>query len=104
MNDLQARRLQRRLRTLQARLGKVGPFMRGTVVVIGTTRRKHPYLSLSHQGKTQLIYLGEERAKLARQLCRNYSRLTDLIEETTQVQMALLKANRLAKPPHLAKS
>ena len=51
-------KLNRRIKTLQSQLGKLGPVMRGSVVIIGT-RNKQPYFSLNKNKKTQLIYLGK---------------------------------------------
>ena len=66
--------------------------MRGSVVVIGT-RNKQPYFSLNKDNRTQLIYLGKKREDRARQYAANCKRLRELVEEMTQLNMALLKEN-----------
>ena len=43
--------------------------------------------------KTQLIYLEKKRQDRARQYSANYKRLREIVEEMTQLNMALLKEN-----------
>ncbi|MCG2660074.1 MAG: hypothetical protein L6437_07500, partial [Kiritimatiellae bacterium] len=69
---------QRQVRKLQKALGKLGPVMRGTVVVIGT-RNKQPYFSLNKDKRTRLIYLGRKRVALARQYSQNYKQLLAIV-------------------------
>ena len=88
------REMKRRIRTLNERLGKLGPFMRGTVVVIGT-RNKQPYISLNKDGKTRLIYLGKKRESQARRMSLAYKKLPGIIEEMTTLKMELLKNDAL---------
>ena len=84
--------MQRRVRKLQAELGKLGPVMRGSVVVIGT-RNKQPYFSLNKDKRTRLIYLGQKRVACARKYSKNYKRLLAIVEEMTILNMELLKRN-----------
>lgn len=84
---------RRRLKTLRNQLEELGPVMRGTVVVIGT-RNKQPYFSLNKDKRTQLIYLGKKREDRARQYSENYKRLREIVEEMTQLNMALLKEDQ----------
>lgn len=86
--------MKRRIRALQNKLEKLGPFMRGTVVVIGT-RNKQPYFSLNKDKKTRLIYLGQKREPQARRLSDAYKRLLEIIEEMTTLNMELLKNDAL---------
>jgi hypothetical protein len=81
---------KRRVRTLLKQMGQLGPFMRGTVVVIGT-RNKQPYFSLNKDKKTRLIYLGKNRELQARRMSAAYKKLLDIIEEMTILNMELLK-------------
>lgn len=82
--------MQRRVRELQETMGKLGPVMRGSVVVIGT-RNKQPYFSLNKDKRTRLIYLGQKRVARARQYSKNYKRLLAIVEEMTILNMELLK-------------
>ena len=66
--------------------------MRGSVVVIGTHNEK-PYFSLNKNNKTLLIYLGKKRKDRARPYSEDYKRLREIVEEMTQLNMALLKQN-----------
>jgi hypothetical protein len=84
--------LKRRVRSLQKRLGALGPVMRGSVVVIGT-RNKQPYFSLNKKGKTHLIYLGKKREAEAREYSENYKTLRAIVEEMTELNMLLLRRN-----------
>lgn len=88
------RDMKRRTRVLQKQLGKLGPFMRGTVVVIGT-RNKQPYFSLNKDKKTRLIYLGKKRELQARLMSDTYKKLLEIIEEMTTLNMELLKTDAL---------
>ncbi|MHC4541977.1 MAG: hypothetical protein ACYS74_19690 [Planctomycetota bacterium] len=90
MDAKERTRLKRRLKTLQRELSRLGPVMRGSVVVIGT-RNKQPYFSLNKDKKTQIIYLGKRRVDKAREYSDNYKRLQEIVEEMTQLNMMLLK-------------
>jgi hypothetical protein len=82
--------MERQVRNLQGELGRLGPVMRGSVVVIGT-RNKQPYFSLNKDKRTRLIYLGQKRVALARQYSKNYKRLLAIVEEMTILNMELIK-------------
>jgi len=90
MKSAQGRKTQAKVRALRRELGKLGPVMRGSVVVIGT-RNKQPYFSLNKDRKTRLIYLGRDREAKAREYSDNYRRLLAIVEEMTLLNMALLK-------------
>jgi len=92
MDPKELAKMKRRIKTLQSQLGKLGPVMRGSVVVIGT-RNKQPYFSLNKNKKTQLIYLGKMREDKAREYSQNYKNLLEIIEEMTLINMELLKKN-----------
>jgi len=92
MDTKELTKMKRRIKTLQSQLGKLGPVMRGSVVIIGT-RNKQPYFSLSKNKKTQLIYLGKKREDKAREYSQNYQKLLDMVEEMTIINMTLLKEN-----------
>jgi hypothetical protein len=82
--------MRRRVKTLQRQLAQIGPVMRGSVVVIGT-RYKRPYVSLTKNNKTRLVYLGKRREAQARQHSANYKKLREIVEEMTELNMMLLK-------------
>jgi hypothetical protein len=82
--------MQRQVRKLQDELGRLGPVMRGSVVVIGT-RNKQPYFSLNKDKRTRLIYLGKKRVALAQEYSKNYKRLLAIVEEMTILNMELIK-------------
>jgi len=90
MKKSELEKIKRRVRELQKELGKLGPVMRGSVVVIGT-RNKQPYFSLTKEGKTHLIYLGKNRVDKARDYLKNYKKLKKMVDEITQLNMILLK-------------
>jgi hypothetical protein len=50
---------------------------------------------VSAKGKTRLIYLGKQRATLARQYADHYKALAPLIDEMTLINMNLLRENAL---------
>jgi hypothetical protein len=82
--------MQRNVLKLQEELGRLGPVMRGSVVVIGT-RNKQPYFSLNKDKRTRLIYLGQKRVALAQQYSKNYKRMLAIVEEMTILNMELIK-------------
>ena len=92
MDKKEQAKMNRRVKTLQRQLGKLGPVMRGSVVIIGT-RNKQPYFSLNKNKKTRLIYLGKKRENKAREYSRNYKKLLEIVEEMTIINMTLLKEN-----------
>lgn len=94
MRKQQQAKTKRRVLALQKQMGDIGPFMRGTVVVIGT-RNKQPYFSLNKDKKTRLIYLGKKREAHACRLSASYKKLLTIIEEMTILNMELLKNDAL---------
>lgn len=90
MDKQEIAKMKRRVKTLQKQLGRLGPLMRGSVVVIGT-RNKQSYFSLNKDKKTHLIYLGKKREARAKEYSANYKQLLDIIEEMTILNMKLLK-------------
>jgi len=92
MEKSELAKMKRRVKTLQNQLGKLGPVMRGSVVIIGT-RNKQPYFSLNKNKKTRLIYLGKKRENKAREYSHNYKKLLEIVEEMTIINMTLLKEN-----------
>lgn len=81
---------RRQVRKLQEEMGKLGPVMRGSVVIIGT-RNKQPYFSLNKDKRTRLIYLGQKRVVCAQEYSKNYKRLLAIVEEMTILNMELIK-------------
>ena len=92
MDKKELAKWNRRIKSLQRQLGKLGPVMRGSVVIIGT-HNKQPYFSLNKNKKTQLIYLGKKREDKAREYSQNYKNLLEIVEEMTIINMTLLKEN-----------
>ena len=92
--EMNPQQTKRRVQTLHRQLGKLGPFMRGTVVVIGV-RNKQPYFSLNKDKKTRLIYLGKKREAQARRLSATYRQLLAIVEEMTVLNMDLLRQDAL---------
>jgi hypothetical protein len=82
--------LRRRVGELRKELCRLGPLMRGSLVVIGT-RNKQPYFSVNIKRKTHLLYLGRRREKKAKAYSQNYRRLQEIVEEMTVLNMRLLK-------------
>ena len=85
---------KRRLRILLTQTQKVGQMMRGSIVTNGKKHRQ-AYFSLNRDKQTHLIYLGERRAEIARDLLDNYKRMLEIIEEMTTINMVLLKNDAL---------
>jgi len=90
MKTTETGRMKRRVRQLQRAMSKLGPVMRGSVVVIGV-RNKQPYFSLNKENRTRLIYLGQKRVAVAREYSQNYKRLLAIVEKMTILNMELLK-------------
>ena len=93
MDGKERAKMRRRVKALQKELGRLGPVMRGSVVVIGT-RNKQPYFSLNKDKKTRIIYLGKKRVDKALEYSDNYKKLQEIVEEMTHLNMALLKRSR----------
>ena len=90
METKELKEIRRKIRNVRKEMSKIGPVMRGTVVVIGT-RNKQPYFSLNKDKKTKLIYLGRKREPMAREYSANYKRLLEIVDEMTLINMELLK-------------
>ena len=90
MVNQKLKKMKVRLKHLQKELRNIGPIMRGSVVYIGSVYKKY-YFSVSMCKKTQIIYLGRQRAKYAKEYADNYKKLLDIIEEMTIIYMKLMK-------------
>ena len=98
-------KLKRKMLNLQNRLKKIGPVMRGSIVLLKVNcgnrqcrcykqkNAKHPalYFSVNMDKKTKLIYLGKGKLNLAKQYNNNYLKLWDIINEMTLINLKLFK-------------
>ena len=82
-SETEVRALKRRLVELKKQMNRLGPLMRGSLVVIGT-RNKQPYFSVNMNRKTHLVYLGKRREGKAREYSENYHRLQQIVDEMTR--------------------
>jgi len=91
-------------------IAAMGEFVRGSVVLMkrrcmrpGCRRcgsgRLHPtwVLTVSSEGKTRTVYLGEARLAKARRMVGNYRRLRALVEEISELNLAILTGRELQK-------
>jgi len=105
MNPKHLQRLQRQRNKLTEQIGKVGPFIRGSVVLLRRpcthpncrkcrSGEKHPglYLSVSTKGKTRLFYLPKAIQDKAKRWSENYRRLQGLLEGLHEINRKLLLA------------
>ena len=93
--------LDRRLQVLQSRIASLFPLMRGSVVQIGT-KRKRPTYSLNLKGKTRIVYLGEAKEPIAAAWIGNYRKLQGVIDEMTLINIERIK--RIEQPDKPRKS
>ena len=96
----------RRIRRLHKKLSTLGPLMRGTVVLLGSTcgnprckcarGEKHPqyYFSVNIDRKTKIMYLRKEMRIEAEEYVKNYKLLWDIVEEMTLLNFELLKSKK----------
>ncbi len=81
--------MKRSVKTLQGKMVKIGPVMRGSIVMLG--ERRQTFFSLNKDKKTHLIYLDSQREAIAREYSDNYKKLLAIIEEMTLLNMELLR-------------
>jgi len=94
LDRIEISKLRRRIKSLQKKLGDLGPVMRGSVVMLGPKDKpKRTFFSLNKDRKTQLIYLGKKREEKAKEYSQNYKKLLAIVEEMTAINMTLLKEN-----------
>ena len=98
--------IRRRIRRLHKKLSTLGPLMRGTVVLLGSTcgnprckcarGEKHPqyYFSVNIDRKTKIMYLRKEMRIEAEEYVKNYKLLWDIVEEMTLLNFELLKSRK----------
>lgn len=92
MSKEEIAKLKRKLRRLHNKLAEIGPVMRGSIVLIGTKKKRY-HFSLNKDKKTHLLYLGDSRVETARLYSDNYKKLVKIIDEMTLINMQLLKEN-----------
>lgn len=90
MKEQSTKILVRKLLKLHKDISSCFPIMRGGVTIFGM-ENKQPYFSVSINKKTNLIYLGKERAKAAKACTKNYKKMMKIIDEVTLINMQLLK-------------
>ena len=94
MDKTEILKLRRSLKSLQKKLGDLGPVMRGSVVMLGPKNKpKRICFSLNKDGKTKMMYLGKKREDKAKEYSQNYKELLGIVEEMTAINMTLLKEN-----------
>ncbi len=94
MDKTEMLKLRRSLKSLQKKLGGLGPVMRGSVVMLGPKNKpKRICFSLNKDGKTKMMYLGKKREDKAKEYSQNYKKLLGIVEEMTAINMTLLKEN-----------
>ena len=98
--------MRRKIRLLHQKLSTLGPLMRGTVVLLGSTcgdprckcarGEKHPqyYFSVNIDRKTRTMYLRKEMRSKAEEYVKNYKLLWDIVEEMTLLNFELLKSKK----------
>jgi len=104
MKSTSTEQIKRKLKVLHNKLATIGPVMRGTVVLLGSTcgnprckcarGEKHPqyYFSVNIGKKTKMMYLGKQKKIEAEQYSENYKMLWNIIEEMTLLNLELLKS------------
>lgn len=78
----------------EARLTKTVPLIRGSTASNGVNHPQ-PYLCLTKDKRTHLIYLGEGRKEPARMMSDNYKKMLKIVEGMTLLNMVLLKNDAL---------
>jgi hypothetical protein len=104
MDTTGVRRLKRRRRLLLRQADRIEEFVRGSVVLMRrkctypgcrkcASGERHPtwVLTVSRGGKTHTVYLGQKRLAAARRMTENYRRLSGLMEQIAEVNLALLR-------------
>jgi len=82
MDKTEILKLRRSLKSLQKKLGDLGPVMRGSVVMLGPKNKaKRICFSLNKDGKTKMMYLGKKREDKAKEYSQNYKELLGIVEE-----------------------
>ncbi|HLP40853.1 MAG TPA: hypothetical protein VK465_05045 [Fibrobacteria bacterium] len=66
------------------------PLMSGSIVS-NVANHPQPYLCLTKDKRTHLIYLGEGRTEPARMMSDNYRKILEIVEGITLLNMVLLK-------------
>jgi hypothetical protein len=106
MEEKQIFKIRRRIRILHKKLATLGPLMRGTVVLLGSTcgnprckcarGEKHPqyYFSVNIDRKTKIMYLRKEMRMEAEKYVNNYKLLWNIVEEMTRLNFELLKSKK----------
>lgn len=101
LGELLARR-----KSLKIRLSKTGDFIKGTIMEYKikcgkpTCRCRQGqghtayYLSIRHKNKTKNVYLPLDLLDKARQQSKNYSKIKELVEELSLLNVEILKKSK----------
>jgi len=93
-----------------ARIRRIGPLVRGSLVESGRTCGKRGcvctrgqrhvafYLSRRMEGRTRLDHVSRDRVETVRQWQQNYRALMDLVEQLTTALLQELREGKSRKP------
>jgi len=84
-----ARLIQRRDAWMK-KLGKLGPFTRGSLVTAGRGNHLAHQLTVSVEGKTHTVYVPKDMVEEVTEWIKNYRRLQRIIKEVSKLDMALI--------------
>lgn len=102
--DRNTRWLTRRRDALQKRLGRLGPFVNGSLVLIARTcgnsahcrcsrgeKHVNTYLSYAAKGRTKMVYIPVDLERDVRQWSAEYRELKEIIAEISELQKEIIR-------------
>jgi len=98
--------LLKRRKQMRNKMNNLGPILQGSVTTVAVRcgnpncrctrgqRHRSICLSYSRQGKTQMFYLGHKLAPKAQEWVDNYRQLRRIVQELSDINIAVLKKER----------
>lgn len=102
-------KLQKKARNLRSEMRKLGPLLKGSVVLrdmkCGKPNCKctrgipHQYLCITYKekGKTKTVYVDKKKYGQALMWSANYKRFKELVEQHSKINLALLRSRERTK-------
>lgn len=91
MTNLTTTALEKRLNKLRDQAVDCFPLMKGSITVVGGRQQQPRFSWKSEKGKRRSLYLGVNKEPIAKKYFSNYIRLSQIIEEVTEINIELLR-------------
>ncbi len=96
-------KLMKQLETLELQVHKCFPLIKGCITVVGGGN-KTPKFSYKKNGKSCSMYLGFNKEPMARKYLDNHTKLNDIINQMTEINLEIMRRKKVPRVKKMAKN